>query len=229
MKTVRFLVEGKKDVCFIRAFFAARFPELSEIGVSETSVDGVLFRSDKVCVEVIPVGGYTKLDCAKSSAEDKNGDGLYVALIFDADETGVEKGGVADRMKFLKETISTWRLLAPPKNAIDIFLFPDNSRDGELENLLEDIVPQKFVPLIAECWRRYEACLAIHGGQKPSQKSKMNDYEAAVLGPSVWDHGGITKGLLDPNLWDWDSPMVAPLFDFVRKQLSVAEEGRETQ
>ena len=102
---------------------------------------------------------------------------------------------------------------------------PDNNRDGELENLLEDIVPQKYVPLIAECWRRYEACLEIHGGQKPSQKSKMNDYEAAVLGPSVWDHGGIMKGLLDPNLWDWNSPKVAPLFDFISRQLSVAEEG----
>lgn len=225
MKTVRFLVEGKKDVCFIRAFFAARFPGFTEIGVPEGSADGVSLRTEEVCVEVIPVGGYTKLNRAKSSAEDKNGDGLYVALIFDADETGVEKGGVADRTKFLKETISTWRLLAPPKKAIDIFLFPDNDRDGELENLLEDIVPQKYVPIIAECWRRYEACLEVHGGQKPSQKSKMNDYEAAVLGPSVWDHGGIMKGLLDPTLWDWNSPKVAPLFDFIRRQLSVVEEG----
>ena len=225
MKTVRFLVEGKKDVCFIRALFAARFPGFAENGIPEGSADGLSLWSEVVRVEVIPVGGYTKFDYAKSSAEDKNGDGLYVALIFDADETGVENGGVVDRTKFLKEKISTWQLLAPPKNSIDIFLFPDNNRDGELENLLEDIVPQKFVPLIAECWRRYEVCLEVHGGQKPSQKSKMNNFEAAALGSCVWDHGGIMKGLLDPNLWDWNSPKIAPLYDFIKRQLSIAEEG----
>lgn len=223
MKTVRFLVEGKKDVCFFRALFAARFPGFHDGGAPEGSSEGALLLSNELRVEFMPIGGYAKLSSAKSSAEDKKGEGLRVALIFDADDTGVENGGVADRAKSLKKTISDWRLIAPPVGTVDIFLFPDNNRDGELEDLLEDIVPQRFIPLIAECWRRYEACLKVHGGQRPSQKSKMNDYEAAVLGPSVWDHGGIMKGLLDSRIWDWDSPKITPLFDFITRQLATGE------
>ena len=220
MKTIRFLVEGEKDVYFFRALFAARFSDFKECGTPEMSKCGVMFVDENITVEVIPVGGYTKLCNVKASAEDKCGDGLRVAVVFDADVTGVEQGGVLERTKFINEVISSWKLVAPPEMPIDIFLFPNNSKDGELKNLLEEIVPQRFMPLIAECWRRYEQCLEVHGGVKPSQKSKMNDYEAAVLGPCVWDHHGIMDGLLNPAIWDWHSPEIAPLCDFISNQLS---------
>ena len=222
MKTVRFLVEGVKDVFFLRALFAARFSRFQYVGSPTGYENGALFKSveSSVEIEIVPVGGYAKLDKSKASAENKEGIEWRVAIIFDADTTGVERGGVAARTGMLNSIISSWKLLAPPTMPIDVFLFPDNRRDGELEDLLEDIVPQRFRPLIAECWRRYELCLEVHGGQKPSQKSKMNDYEAAVIGPSVWEHKGIMKGLLDPNLWDWKSEKLFPLVDFIEKQLA---------
>ena len=220
MKTVRFLVEGKKDVFFFRALFAARFPDYRENGTPVGSKDGVLFLSEGQSVEVIPVGGYTKIVNAKSSAEDKYGEGLRVAIVFDADVTGVERGGAVERTKFINEVIASWKLVAPPEMPINTFLFPNNRQDGELEDLLEGIVPQRLTPLIAECWRRYEQCLEVHGGERPSQKSKMNDYEAAVLGPCVWEHHGIMNGLLKPAIWDWNSSAITPLCDFISGQLS---------
>ena len=222
MKTVRFLVEGKKDVYFLRALFSARFPCLKYEGAPEGSKEGSLFCSKTYCVEVVPVGGYTKLANVKSSAEDKMGVGLRVALIFDADATGTEHGGVVARTQLLKGVVSAWKNEAPPSDPIKMFLLPDNRRDGELEDLLEDIVPQRFHPFIAECWRRYEQCLEVHGGERPSQKSKMNDYEAAVLGPVVWEHGGIVKGLLNNEIWDWHSSKLTPLVEFISDQLSFA-------
>jgi len=220
MKIVRFLVEGKKDVCFLRALFSVRFPCLRYEGEPEGSKEGALFYSKTYSVEVVPVGGYTKLGNVKSSAEDKMGVGLRVALIFDADVTGAEHGGVAARTKFLNGVVSAWKNEAPPSDPIEMFLLPDNSRDGELEDLLEDIVPQRFHPFIAECWRRYEQCLEVHGGERPSQKSKMNDYEAAVLGPVVWEYGGINKGLMNTDIWDWHSSKLSPLVEFIANQLS---------
>ena len=128
MKTVRFLVEGKKDVFFFRALFAAKFPDYRENGTPVGSKDGVLFLSEGQSVEVIPVGGYTKLVNAKSSAEDKYGEGLRVAIVFDADVTGVERGGAVERTKFINEVIASWKLVAPPEMPINTFLFPTTDK-----------------------------------------------------------------------------------------------------
>ena len=71
-----------------------------------------------------------------------------VLVIFDAD-TNKNKGGFVTRKKQIED-------YALPLD--DIFLFPDNQNDGELEDLLENIINDKNKPIF-DCWEEYETCL----------------------------------------------------------------------
>lgn len=141
-----------------------------------------------------------------------------VLVIFDADSPD-NNGGFAVR----KKQIEDYKLALD-----DIFLFPNNKDDGELETLLENIINERNKPVF-ECWDKYEFCLKECASTKigktltiPAKKSKIYGYLEALLG-----HTKREKELVkDPNRnyrevehWNLDADYLKPLKSFIQKHL----------
>lgn len=93
-----------------------------------------------------------------------------------------------------------------------LFLFPDNQSDGILENLLEEIVIPEHKDIF-RCFEGYKSCLkGINADYVlPDIKAKIYGYKEAI--------GAIDKEnkkkQFDPEYWNFDSPELNPLKDFL--------------
>ena len=120
-------------------------------------------------------------------------------LIFDADK---------NFKKRLKE-ITLWK--EDQKLTFDIFLWPNHSLNGDLENLLENIINLENTPIF-ECWDNYEACLQskIIKGRNiplttPARKTKIYGYLEALLGDANSEKKKIKETNRDyRNIEHWD-------------------------
>ena len=131
-------------------------------------------------------------------------------IIFDADTH------YADRKARITNDLKSEAVTAP------IFLFPNDNDVGDLEKVLEEIIPtanRKFL----NCWESYSNCIKLKNGKEPSQKSKIHEYCAAVLGQECWNHGGMTKCYGNEALFDFASPSPAldSLKEFLRQNVAI--------
>lgn len=114
------------------------------------------------------------------------------------------------------------------------FLLPDNIRDGELENLLEEIIHPDNQTIFA-CWTDYETCLKnqdnpTRPGHKftiPAKKSKIYSYLEVLMGESDSEKELVKDPKRDftiRNHWILDEtqkPVLKPLKEFLQKHLSL--------
>ena len=149
MNNIKIFVEGIADKKFLSDYIKHILPEFMVI-------------DNKT---IIACGGWAgiyneKDDTAetirKTIIKNTNDYGINI-VIFDADNNFEDK----------KKEIEKWR--SDFNLSFELFLFPNNRDNGTLENLLEEIIPEKNRP-ISDCWEGYEKCLkskTIEGREKP--------------------------------------------------------------
>lgn len=110
----------------------------------------------------------------------------------------------------------------------DLFLFPDHHKNGDLENLLEQIIHPEH-RIIFECWAAYEECLRKAPGKTyttPARKTKIYAYLEALLGDSKKEKEKIKereREYFNSNHWQLDSSTapLQPLHEFLKKHLGM--------
>lgn len=206
------------------------FIEAESLNVPESKfLDAILkhigITPDKY--ELMPTGGYKNLmDSVKASNvellqanTDAGGTNL---VVFDADT--VENNGGFEKRKT--------ELLARRDELdlnFDLFLWPDNSRDGDVEVLMEDIARKDLYPELFDCYSKYEHCISQRKNEDgktyyhlPNRKNKLHTYfttlpisqtkrDKAGRGAWLWD---------DTRIWNLDADSIRPIKEFLLKHLS---------
>lgn len=173
---------------------------------------------------IVVTGGYTNLLSADTENTYLNqmnrnsDDGGINLVIFDADE---------DREKRRKELLE-WRT----KNGADfeLFLFPDDRSEGELEDLLEQIINPDNRPVM-DCWSMYENALKEislpwKNGEAltiPAKKTKIYAYLEVLLGASKSEKKKIKEAnreYINVNHWNLNSIKLSEgILEFLMKNL----------
>lgn len=213
---INIFVEGH-DSNFIKKYIKHLFPEI-----------------DEDMFEVISIGGVTNLHNNKNSFEENSiiNKGINL-VIFDADDPSKDYGGFELRKKYLEDQ----------KESIGIefnyFLFPNNSIDGDYENLLEQIINPKHKVLF-DCFELYQSCIdkrKYNNGQNiynvPIRKTKIYAYVDSLRKSKKEDdrfkkrNKDIVRNeddfLFDnPEFWDLNSDFLNPLKEFLTKHISMS-------
>ena len=112
MKQLLIVVEGSLDIDFIRDFITVNF-------------------SNKILNSHYAIqksGGFTTLHLMKQSFDFNTKNGGKNLILFDADSADND-GGYSKRKQYIEKVISDKSINS------DIFLFPNNQDDGDLETL----------------------------------------------------------------------------------------------
>lgn len=182
------------------------------------------FVPDAYPYTVNAVNGWTNLCQAASAMVMRTNvtEGGKNLVVFDAD-TKDNGGGYEQRLKELKEK------LAANKCEADIFLWPDNHSDGDVEDLMLAIARKDLHATFFDCFGDYETCIKgvkdTEGKQayhSPDKKAKVFTYISSMpLTNSQRKHLGRGEWLFsDPKFWNLESDFLAPIAAFLRKGLS---------
>lgn len=150
-----------------------------------------------------------------------------IGEIFDTIDSGKRACIVFDADKSYTNTLSRIKNeLGNLAKKVDIFLFPNNKDNGELETLLVDIAKQ---PQFIECFDGYVKCVQskdINAVNNINKKSKMFAYRE-VSGLETFlkklkDNDKTPRSFLKTNeifsqYFDFDSPKLEPLREFLCK------------
>ena len=162
-------------------------------------------------------------------------DTFVAALIVDADcqdppGTPADKrtyGGVAERPKWLIKQLQEKCPDSPTILREQIFLLPDNQREGDLETLMREsinCVDTNHEIFFTDCWAEFDASLKALHFNPATRKSMMNEY-AAAFDAHTWDHNGINRAFFNDSLWDWHASALAPLVAFLNDLFFGAADG----
>lgn len=176
MRSAALFVEGIADVKFLQDFV--------QYGFGQTLHENQ---------HIIKCSGNGGLTAQTNKFTEFALQGLTNCIVFDADneEQGTNfaetKARIAKELDNIKQTIHLERPDLPVQ--FDIFLFPNNHDNGDLETLLERIINPKNQPLL-DCWTAYEQC--VLGQQEhtsrilslPIRKSKIYSYMEILHGTS---------------------------------------------
>ncbi|MDR0612248.1 MAG: hypothetical protein LBG45_01965 [Dysgonamonadaceae bacterium] len=199
MSTVKIFVEGIADEKFLLDYIEHILPESAIKNYTIINAEGW--------------GINKKTQQIMQRNTDEGGVNL---VVFDADIDFEDK----------KKEIEKWK--TDFHLSFELFLFPNNRDNGTLENLLEEIIPEKNRP-ISDCWEGYEKCLkskTIEGREKPlttpAKKTKIYGYLEALLGDSKREKVKIKEKERDyGNIdhWDLGAAYLNPLKEFLVQQL----------
>ena len=141
-------------------------------------------------------------------------------VVFDADAPENE-GGFAVR----KREIEDWK--TRHGLTFELFLFPNNEENGELENLLEGIINPQNAAIFC-CWENFEECLTTKTTCTktpltiPAKKSKIYAYMEVLHGDSNCEK----EKIKDPNRdfkntqhWDLSAQAIEPLKKFLQRHI----------
>lgn len=191
MKPCTIFVEGPSDESFLKELFK---------------------RMTLGKPNIITFKGWTNIVSKQieEAVDDAIENNAAVLIIFDADDPS-KGGGIQPRLKAIEA-----KLGVPLFAQVRAFLFPDNQSDGDFETLLDSMACDRTP--IDDCWRSYEQCLAEKNYNRPTRKSMMHEY-AAAIDASVWEHEGFNKSFANDAIWDWSAPALDPLKTFLRNAL----------
>ena len=204
-KPINIFVEGIADIKFIQDYVSHILNvELSKNEVIETEGwSNILSKKEK---------GELILNKMISNTDN---DGVNL-LIFDADSD----------LKERKQEILKWG----EDNSVEfnLFLFPNNSLTGALEDLLENIINPNNSPIF-DCWDEFEECIQtknIEGRLNPltipAKKTKIYGYLETLHGTSKSEKEKIKerkRNYKDQSHWNLDSEFLNPLRDFLTKNI----------
>lgn len=196
----RIFVEGDADKRFIAQLLESIFNENIPSG------------------NIIPTHGYTNLIAVDkertfiNEMQRTTADGGINLVVFDADSNCETR----------RRELSDWERRSEVN--FELFLFPDNSNSGELEDLLRQIINPVNQPVM-ECWDKYEDSLkAINLPWKdgipltiPAKKTRIYAYLEALLGSSRSEKEKIKEAkrdYLNKNHWDLNAQALHNLLIF---------------
>lgn len=207
MNNFKIFIEGIADQTFIRQYIAY---------IKSMPINKI---SDK---DIIICGGKSNLWSEKeveNKLKESIENNITPLIIFDAD----------------KSVPSTRREISQHLYGIDIyprqyelFLFPNDHDPGDLESLLEKIIPQKNIPLLV-CWEKYEESLQSYATPfirpapllpltAPARKTKIYAYLEALLGESKKEKERIKESKREyhnEEHWDLNSNHLSCLKNFL--------------
>ncbi|MEQ1747055.1 MAG: DUF3226 domain-containing protein [Saprospiraceae bacterium] len=216
MVTAHIWVEGKADQKFLadvmKVWFDLTF-NTKDFSCRE--------ENRRVDLRIQDLGGKNTFQTARISAafRQNNDQGVQNIVILDADDIATQR----QMLDLIKQELGI---------EFPYFLLPDNQSNGELENLLEQIIhPQNRV--ILDCWEGYENCVGQHDnpvrpGHKytiPAKKSKIYSYLEVLLGETDSEKElakDPKRDFTNPNHWilDGDNSPLKPLKDFLENQFN---------
>lgn len=173
MVTADFWIEGKADQKFLadvmKVWFGLNFNlKTFRCRDEEKKIDiGIQILGGKNAFLTDNISSALRLNIAN---------GIQNIVLIDADKISIQQ----EMLENIKQELQI---------NFPYFLLPNNDIDGELEDLLEQIIhPQNQT--ILECWANYEACIGQHDnptrpGLKytiPAKKSKIYSYLEVLLG-----------------------------------------------
>lgn len=164
-------------------------------------------------VALVPIGGWTNLKNLSTKMQQNLLEGDRVAILFDAD-TSTNGGGFAVRLEVIEKVLTDMQI---PKT--DIFLWPDNTEDGDFEVMLENIVCIENHKVFFDCFQDYENCVSKEYNT-PNRKGKFHTFITAQknLNKKQRDRIGFGDWLFDDsNLWNLDSDYMWSLKEFLEK------------
>lgn len=146
-------------------------------------------------------GGVSKLENVQNEILKSHDKGDLVALLLDANSD------VQGRRDELENEIK--RLNLPIERT---FLLPDDTAEGDLETLLEQMAPAAHRE-VYRCFDAYEACLRrLRPEYKiPNRKARVYAYCEAIGAET-----GTDKDYDDATHWNPEAPALAPLRTFLR-------------
>lgn len=209
----------------VKIFIEGKNNKVPESDFLHAILDSMGISEDKY--EIMHTSGYTNLfdsDLAATNIElmrantDAGGKNL---VVFDAD-TSSNNGGFNLRQ--------TEILDGRQKNGLDfdLFLWPDNKSDGDVEVLMESIARKDLYPEFFDCFGKFEHCISQRKKESgesfyttPNRKGKLHTYfNSLPISKTKKDRFG--KGewrWKDSEIWDLHSESLAPLKDFLSKYL----------
>ncbi|NME70749.1 DUF3226 domain-containing protein [Flammeovirga aprica] len=196
-------LEGDADIRFLEDFVAYHFPDKKEH------------------VSFINVGGKTSLPSKKKDLEEDSFNDRKSIIIFDADDTSKPNGGKEASLTFLQNELEKINISHIENE--DIFLFPNHNEEGDLETLLEKLIPEDKLDVL-NCFSSFQICLeAVKDNFNPPlnvpiNKTKMYSYED-VLGTNRKKCAESNRSYLTDH-WDLEAESAKPLYDFLEKYLT---------
>lgn len=196
---VKIFVKGKEDKLFIEKYL--------EFLSKNNSLQKYIVEN---------VGGWTKIRDLSQRFEENSDSGGTNLVVFDAD-TIAKGGGFQVRSQEINSIAVEYNI------SFELFLFPDNSSEGDFESLLESIINKNHRCLL-DCFEGYENCLSREKDNKgnnrynsPLRKSKIYSYVDAFP-KSKRDKEKFKKGdyFFDKvEYWDMTSNGANSLKDFL--------------
>lgn len=169
---------------------------------------------NKVDFKIIVNNGNILHEATNTNITKALNNGEKACIIFDADKS------YKNTLEHIKNKLGNL------ENQVDIFLFPDNKSNGELETLLTQIAKQKeFI----ECFDNYINCIESKDKEAVKniyKKSKMYAYQEAVglqkeikkMNRNNKTHKDfLCKEEIFSKYFNFDSPALKPLEEFLLK------------
>lgn len=235
MRRVHIVVEGRKDVYFLHELIMQRFHALFSRANNVISVHAkknwknpcpMTGTAGALDVKIFEVSGFDRVNSYRDHLKRPKSlaptDEFCSAVVFDADIAPVppaanpNKAGIAARPGHILDLLDITDPAKRVTAAKQVFLFPDNQSDGDLEMLMERGIIQTSAhqDFLQVCWQNFERCVAHHGFNAVTRKSRMNEFTAA-FDSLAWEDNGINRCFARPNLWDWPSQAFDDLSAFL--------------
>lgn len=162
---------------------------------------------------IVPLGGKDTLEVSKNQFLQNSFEGGVNLIIFDAD-TPSNNGGYAKRKAQLLAKITQLDIKA------ELFLWPDDNRDGDVETLLDDIARHDIHSGFFDCFNDYECCLGSNY-EHPNRKGKLYTYITSMpLSKRQRDSIGSGNWLFEnTDYWNLNAPALEPIKSFLRQFL----------
>ena len=226
-REVNIHVEGKGDLVFLCHFIKRRFSFDLKIDNKCLSASSKSNGALTVNVRIIDTedngnGGINNKKISDLIHQIENVDsklGIETVLLLDTDTPTHThpRGGVVERTKYLDGLVE----ISP----FDYFLIPNHKDDGNLENLLDQIVCERGKPFYA-CLKSYIKCLSsLTGDNIPKHILKITDFQKKQMEWYTFmmlDKGGKNTGTerdYSEDIWDLKSEVLDPLYGFLEKKI----------
>ena len=155
------------------------------------------------------IGGNTNLNKPISYLERGEKEGKNI-IIFDADDN------FSKRKKYIENELKELDI-----TKYSIFLFPNNSINGEVEDLLISIVKENHCKIF-KCFDKYVTC--IDRNKKPEKKSKLFAFlDCMTFKKEEFEKIKKTENYFfdKQDIWDFESEKIKPLIEFLKIECKV--------
>lgn len=204
-------------------FIEAKNKSLPEADFINTVLEKLGIDSDKY--DIICTNGYTNLLNEKKAFinqmllnTDEGGKNL---VVFDADYN--ENGG-----GFLKRKEELLKGGIEKGVSFDLFLWPNNIEDGDVELLMERIARKDLYPEFFDCFNDYELCIGSRKDsdgkpfyKTPNRKGKLHTFfHALPISKTRQSEFGRGEWLFDDDkIWDFGSDSLNSIKDFLYRNI----------